>query len=225
MPIASLGAVLGLAVLDMLSPALVGITIYLLLAGGRSRTGMLVGTYLVTVAASYWLLGVALVLGLGAVLPHIDETTLSWVEGGVGAVLFSASWFIPARPRRTADRSEEPGGTLTARSAALLGLGTWVFEFWTAVPYFAAVGIIASAASPPGTWLGVLGGYVLVMILPGIALYLTWLALRERLRPRLERWRSRLTAGSRSAVSWTMGIVGVLLVLDALPDQMRFGAG
>lgn len=225
MSITTLGTVLTLAVLDMLSPALVGVSIYLLLAGRRSRTGLLLGICLGTVAVSYWLLGVAFMLGLGAVLPRISDAALSWIQIGAGVVLFTASWLIPTRPRTTMKHPDEPGRPPTVRGAAALGLGVWLFEFWTAVPYFAAVGIIASAAPPAATWLAVLGGYVLVMILPGLALYLTWLILKERLRPWIEGWRSRLSGGSRSAVSWAIGIAGVLLVLNALPDQIRLGAG
>ncbi len=102
----------------------------------------------------------------------------------------------------------------------LLGLGTWLFEFYTAVPYFAAVGLMTSAGLEPHEWLPLLGVYVIIMILPGIVLYLAWVVLQERMQERLERWQRRIATGSRNTVSWIVGIAGVLILLDALPDQI-----
>lgn len=73
MSMLTITAVLGLAVVDMLSPALIGVTLYLLLARPR-RTGLLLGVYLATVAAAYLLLGVVLMVGLGAVVPVSTRT-------------------------------------------------------------------------------------------------------------------------------------------------------
>lgn len=96
------------------------------------------------------------------------------------------------------------------------GLGTWLFEFYTAVPYFGAIAVMTSAGLAPSSWLPLLGIYVVIMILPGLVLAVAWLLLRERLRERFERWQHKLSAGSRSALSWTLGIAGVLVFLDAL---------
>lgn len=105
-------------------------------------------------------------------------------------------------------------------SILLLGLGTWLFEFYYAVPYFAAVGIMTSAGLRPAAWLPLLGAYVVIMILPGIAMYVAWRSLGERMRERFERWQRRLGSGSRTALSWIVGIAGVMIFLDALPDQI-----
>lgn len=212
----TIGAMLGLALLDMLSPAVVGVTLYLLLARPR-RVGLLLGAYLATVAAAYFVLGVLLMLGLSAVIPAIDPTVWRWVQGGIGVALFTGSWFIPTRK---SDWEPQRARAFTVPAAILLGLSTWLFEFATAVPYFAAVGIMTASGAEPSIWLPVLGGYVVIMILPGIALYLAWLLLRDRMRDRFERWQHKLHGGSRTALSWIVGIAGVLIFLDALPNQI-----
>lgn len=221
MSIVTAAAVLGLAVLDMLSPALVGVSMYVLLARPR-RPGLLLTAYLGTVAVAYFVLGALLMLGLEAVLPVIDPAVWPWVQGGIGIALFIASWFLPARK---AEAPRAPSRALTVRSMILWGLGTWLFEFSTAVPYFGAIGIMTAAGLAPAQWLILLGAYVLIMILPGIALFLTWLLLRDRIRDRLERWRSRLAAGSRSMAGWIVGIAGVLIFLDALPEEISITIG
>ena len=216
MSLVTVGAVLGLAVLDMLSPTLVGVTIYVLLARPR-RTSALLGAYLGTVAVAYFALGVLLMLGLGAVVPAIDPTVWTWAQAGVGIALFAGSWFIPdKKPERA---SLEPP-RFTMRSMVLFGLGTWLFEFFTAVPFFGAVGIMTAARLEPAEWLLLLTVYVIIMVLPGVALHLAWAIMRERMRERLERWRRKLASGSRKALSWIVGIAGVLIFLDALPDQI-----
>jgi hypothetical protein len=216
--IATTGAVLGLALLDTLSPTVIGTTLYLLLTRPR-RMGALLGVYLGTVAIAYFALGVLLMLGLGAVLPHVDDTVLAWGQGAVGVALIVGSFFIPdGNPDRVRARS------ITPRSVLLLGLGTWLFEFATAVPYFAAIGIMTSAGLPAVQWLPLLGVYVTIMVAPGVLLFLAWAALRERMRDRFERWRKRLSGGSRSTLRWIVGIAGALILLDALPDRITITA-
>jgi hypothetical protein len=99
-------------------------------------------------------------------------------------------------------------------------LGTWLFEFYTAVPYFAAIGIMVSAGLEPSRWLPLLGAYVFIMILPGIALFLAWVFLRDRLKERFEGWQRKLSSGSRTTASWIAGIAGAVLFLNALPAEI-----
>jgi cytochrome c biogenesis protein CcdA len=216
MSAATLAAVLGLAVLDMLSPAVIGVTIYVRLARPR-RSVLLLGTYLGTVAVSYFVLGVLLMLGLGAIVPAIDPAVWQWVQAGVGIALFVGSWFIPDRKSERAPVQER---TFSVSSMVILGLGTWLFEFYTAVPYFGAIGIMTAAELEPAVWLLLLAAYVIIMILPGIALYLVGAIVRERMHDRLERWRRRLDSGSRNTLRWIVGIAGVLIFLSALPSEI-----
>ncbi|MCK2216997.1 GAP family protein [Actinomadura sp. ATCC 31491] len=179
------------------------------------------GVYLATVAAAYFALGVLLMLGLNAVVPLVDGTAWAWGQGVLGAALVVGSFFIPGGGSGRAVPRER---SLTARSMLLLGLGTWLFEFATAVPYFGAVGVMTAAGLSPAQWLPLLAAYVTVMVLPGILLPAAWTLLGDRLRDRFGRWHDRLSAGSRTTLSWIVGIAGVVLLLDALPDQITVTA-
>jgi predicted small integral membrane protein len=219
--IETIGAVLGLALLDTLSPTVIGITLYLLLSRPH-RVGALLGVYLGSVAIAYFALGVLLMLGLGAVVPHVDDTVWAWGQAALGAALLVGSFFIPDKnPERASVRAR----SFTMRSMLLLGLGTWLFEFATAVPYFGAIGIMTVADLPAVQWSPLLGGYVIIMVLPGILLFVAWAALGERMRERFERWQSKLSSGSRTTLRWIVGIAGVLLLLDAAPDQITITMG
>ncbi|MEW9553011.1 GAP family protein [Nonomuraea sp. NPDC050783] len=209
-----------LAVIDSTSFGTLVIPVYLLLSRDRSRTsGLLV--YLATIAVFYFLVGVALMLGLTAALESFGEALHSraayWVQLVLGVGLFALSFrFDPKRraKRGRPERRFEPvaGGP---RAMVLLALGAGAIEVATMVPYLAAVGILTTSGLPATRWLPLLAGYVLVMILPPLALMGLRAVAGARLEPRLERLRAWLTRHSASMVSWALAIIGFLLARDA----------
>ncbi|MCK2217882.1 GAP family protein [Actinomadura sp. ATCC 31491] len=210
-----------LALVDSTSFGTLVIPVYLLLSGGRSRTsGLLV--YLATIAAFYFLVGVALMLGLSAALDGFGEALSSpaayWTQLVLGAGLFALSFPLGRRPpRRSAPRTGGPG------TMVLLGLTAGAVEVATMVPYLAAVGLMTTSGLPAAQWLPLLAGYVLVMIAPPLALMALRGVAGAWLEPRLERLRAWLTRHSASMVSWAVGIIGFLLARDAAA-HLFFGA-
>ncbi|MBB5781212.1 GAP family protein [Nonomuraea jabiensis] len=212
MSIETIGAVLGLALLDTLSPTVIGMTLYLLLVR-PPRVGALLAVYLGSVAIAYFALGVLLMLGMGALAPRMEGNAWAWGQAALGAALIVGSYFIRDR---TPERASIRARSFTMRAMLLLGLGTWLFEFATAVPYFGAIAIMTSAGLTAAQWSPLLGGYVTIMVLPGLLLLLAWAALGGRTRERFERWRDRLSSGSRSTLRWIVGIAGALILLEAV---------
>ncbi|MEE2037014.1 GAP family protein [Nocardiopsis sp. CT-R113] len=206
--------VAGLALLDTLSPATIGISLYVLLSGARSVARPLFA-FLGTVALFYFVLGCALMLGFGFLLDTLggaaDSAPVSWAMVVLGGGLLVYSFLAPTKPRA----QRRPA---SFRTVAMIGLGlaTGLLEGGTAFPYFGAIGIMTTAELPATTWLAVLAAYNVVMVLPPILLYLGHRALGERLRPRLERWRSKVEAGSREALAWIIGLVGFFLLANGL---------
>lgn len=207
-------SIAGLAVLDMLSPTTIAVTIGVLLTGG-TRVGRLLVVYWVTLTVAYFLLGVVLMLGLGAAFAAIGEAMALWIQAAIGAGLLVGSFFITDRPPEQVKARSTPRA-LTPAAMIVLGMGTWTFEAATAVPYFAAIALMTSAALTVWQWLPILAGYTLVMIVPCVALLGAWTLSGDRLRPRLERWRAKLSTGSRTALSWIVGIAGFLILRDAI---------
>lgn len=108
----------------------------------------------------------------------------------------------------------EGGGSLVA----LVGLALAAAGIETAsmVPYLSAIGLLTASDLTLTSGIPVLVGYCLVMILPALVLLaLRVLAYRWVRGPleRLEAWMSRSAA---SMTAWIVGILGVLLALDAL---------
>ncbi|TMR94396.1 GAP family protein [Nonomuraea basaltis] len=210
-----------LAVVDSTSFGTLVIPIYLLLASGRSRVTRLL-IYLGTIAVFYFLVGVALMLGLSAAMETFGDALHSrpayWVQLVLGVGLFLLSFRFDPKSRAKRGKPEhrfEPrlGGP---RVMVLLGLTAGVLEVATMVPYLAAIGIMTTSGLAAGQWLPLLAGYVLIMILPPLALMGLRGIAGAWLEPRLERLRAWLTKHSASMVSWALAIVGFLLARDAV---------
>lgn len=205
----------GLALLDTLSPATIGVTLYLLLSETR-RLGSRLYVYLSVVAGVYFVIGVCLMLGMEA-LAHtftsfIQNRLVSWILFGIGALLFIASFYVPTKKRKELPRVR----SYSLGAMAILGLTTSLVEAGTAFPYFAAIGLMASAELNMLQWLPILFGYNFVMVLPPLFLYGMYLLFGRRARRPLNRLSEKVGAMSGSALSWVMCIVGLLLIFNSL---------
>ncbi|MBD2761989.1 GAP family protein [Kocuria sp. cx-116] len=111
-----------------------------------------------------------------------------------------------------ADTRAGAGSLAALMGLALVGVS---LEVATMVPYLAGIGIISSTSPSLTISLVLLAGYCLVMIAPALILTLGRLVARNALeRPlsALDRW---LTKNAQSTTSWIIGIVGVLLAINA----------
>ena len=84
------------------------------------------------------------------------------------------------------------------------------------LPYLAAVGVLVAAGLPAAGQAAVLAGYVLVMVTPALVMFGLRRAAGSRVEPRLRRIETWLNRNTASATAWTVGIIGVLLAVDAL---------
>lgn len=209
-----------LAVVDSTSFGTLGIPLYLLLSSERSQVSRFL-IYLATVAIFYFLVGVALMLGLSTLMENFGELlqsrTAYWAQLALGVGLFALSFrFDPKRRQKLGkpERRFEPrlGGP---RVMVLLGLTAGLLEVATMVPYLAAIGIMTTSNLSTAQWLPLLAAYVAIMIMPPLVLLGLRTVARGWLEPKLERLRAWMSKHSASAVSWALGIVGFLLARDA----------
>lgn len=214
--------VYGLALLDTLSPATIGVTVYVLLTA-RRRVARMLTTYAVTVAAFYFALGAALLIGLDTALgrfgDHLHSDIAYLIQAGAGVAMFAASWFVPTRraaegPAVAAEQRASRAHTMPAMVA--LGITTGLVEGAMALPYLAAIGIMTTADLAPAQWIPLMAGYNLVMVAPVLVLSLAWWMLGERVRPRMDRIRTWIATRSGEALAWALGILGFMIVGDAV---------
>ena len=214
-----------LALIDSTSVGTLLIPIWLLLAPGRVRVSRVL-VYLSTVAAFYLVVGVFSVLGASTLREEIEtalaQQWVTWVQLVVGVLLFAWSWRLDPKRRPSGSgrllrwRDRVTGENGSARGLMLLAVVAAGIEVATMLPYLAAIGIITAAGL---TWLAsgvVVAAFCLVMVLPAAVLVIVRLAATGAITPVLARIDNWFTKHGQNTTSWIVGIVGVLLALDAL---------
>src|SRR5918998_1018590 len=198
----ALAGLAGLALVDSTSFGTLLLPLMMLLSP-QVRTRNLV-LYLVTIAAFYFLVGLALLAGaraaVAAIGPALEITPAYVVQLALGVGLFVLSFVIDPRAvaKRRAKRGlppKEPGAWQRRALGPEATVGTvmgvavlaGLVEVASMLPYLAAIGIIIAAGVPTAAQLGVLAGYVVVMVAPALVLFAVRRAARSRMEPRLRR--------------------------------------
>jgi len=229
----TLGGLVLLALVDGTSFGTLLIPLWMMLAP-RVRAARLL-LYLAVVCGFYFAVGLGLLAGLEVVTPVLTEVADSRaarvVQLVVGVALLLLSYVVdPAydgigRKRPAGERGPSPraqrwqaqltASDVSARNVVGIALAAAVLEVATMLPYLAAVGILTTSGEPIGVQVGLLGGYVVVMVLPALLALALRLGAQRLVEPTLERLGGWMTSRAGSAVAWVVGIVGVLMALDA----------
>ena len=213
-----LPAIVGLAVVDSINPSALLATIALLLRGRSARP--LVAVYVAAILVTYFAIGLALTLGLGLTPEAVLASDAAYLaQGAIGAAMLAYAVAVPGRGRhRDRDPATHPKLAAVRRPAAVFALGVAVtaLELPTALPYLGAVGAITRADLAVGDWLPLLGVYNLIFVLPPLVLLAAHVALGDRAGALLERLRARLGGAAREGLLWLLGLVGFVLLADAL---------
>lgn len=205
----------GLALLDMLSPATIGVTVYILLTEKKRVTKRLL-LYFMTVASVYVAIGIFFMVGTGFLVNWItnilENKVVSWGVFSLGAIVFTASFFMPEKKQ-----SNEAKPTSTNMFAMIpLGLTTSLLEVGTALPYFTAIGMMVTAhVSWMESFLAIIG-YNVIMILPPVILLIFYRLFYAWMQRPLKRIHEKLNNQKSSTLSWVMCIVGIILVFSSL---------
>jgi len=205
----------GLALLDTLSPTTLGVTVYLLLTE-KERLSSRLMIYLVTVAAFYFFVGVAFMLGMDMLLAAFSSIfqnrIVSWVTLIIGGILFIASFYYPESKKSDLPRLK----SISKTSMIVLGFSTSLIEVGTAFPYFAAIGLMTTSNLAVFQWLPILAGYNFIMVLPPLIVFSLHLLLGSVMQRPLEKLQIKISKHSGSAISWIMCIVGLILIFNSL---------
>jgi hypothetical protein len=218
-----IGSLVALALIDSTSFGTLLIPVWMMLAPGRLRKSRIL-LFLVTVAACYLVIGVALLAGatalLDAVRPVFDSTAFRWVQLVVGLVMLVGSFFGGRR------RGGQPGRLLRWRERALAEDGSARALVWVAVaavgieaasmlPYLGALGLLGASGLSFAQSGAVLAGYCLVMILPALVLLAVRAVASGAMQGALERLDAWITRSASGTTWWIVAIIGFLVARDA----------
>jgi cytochrome c biogenesis protein CcdA len=175
-------AVMGIAVPDSLNPTLI-IAVVILALGPRpfrSTLAFTLGVFAVTLAG-----GIVVALGLGdlilSLLPKVSRTLKYELMTVIGVALILGGGVLWWR-RSSLGESEplehqEPHG---AGSTLLLGAGMGGVEFFTAFPYFAAIGLVVGSSVSGASKVALIVLYNVIYVLPLIAVVVLCAVMGER---------------------------------------------
>ncbi|KGR82035.1 GAP family protein [Lysinibacillus odysseyi] len=203
----------GLAFVDMLLPATLGITLYLLLTMKKKVTRHLF-VYLLTVSSLYFGVGFLLMLGLGYILRFLSDifqdNLTSWGLLLIGVALFISGFYLSRRRKQKNKRKMPILNNMYSMVA--IGFTTALVEVSTAFPYFAAIGLMTSAKLTWLEWLPILVAYNFLMIVPSILLYLFFRFFSNGKYKRFEKWRAKVESNQDTSLSWFISMFGLLLI-------------
>lgn len=242
--LASLAGPLGLVVLALVDSTSMGtlvIPLILLVVGegGARRVSGRTLLYLAVIGVFYLLLGVALLAGLLPLMERLGHLlaapqTMVLLAAAGAALLW---WSFRLDPKAIAKRGGDPEASArrwtararraSGRPSALvpLALGAGLIEAASMIPYLAALGIIADMGIGLPRGALVLLGYCAVMILPALLLCGARVLLGERGDRFLERVHDRAVRNASGAFSWTVGIIGVILLLNTAGPAIGWLSG
>lgn len=203
-----------LALLDSLNPMSIGLQVYLLLT---PRPVARVAAYVLGTYVAYLAGGMLLFLGLDAALrafaPGPAGPSAHLGMAALGALLVAAGWWLRRSPDaatvQKAPRWLHPAYTL------LLGAVMTASDVPTALPLIAAVERLTGAYQTLADALPALGLYVLIYVLPLLALLATYSLLRERCTGLLEAARRGVARWSRPALQACLYLAGALLLVNS----------
>lgn len=208
-PLIYIGA---LAILDMFSPAIIGVSVYILMKA-KAKQATLLLSYLLTVVIFYFCVGLCLMIGLDFIIDPIanifNHKAAKIFLTVVGGLLFISSWFVPKRSNVGSPKPKK----FTVAAMIALGLTTSIFEVATAIPYFAAIGLMISNQFSSFEWLPILIGYNVIMILPALALLFLFILSRRFAQKPLNYLQSLAQKNTSSALSWIMCIAGIIMLV------------
>lgn len=201
------------AILDMFSPAIIGVTVYVLMTA-KAKQAKLLLSYLLTVVLFYFCIGLCLMIGLDSIIDPLanlfNHESTKTVLTVVGGILFIGSWFVPKKKSVESPKIKK----FTVAAMIVLGLTTSIFEVATAIPYFAAIGIMISNHFSTFEWLPILIGYNVMMVFPALALLFLFILSRRFAQKPLNYLQSKIQKSTSSALSWIMCIVGLIMLIN-----------
>lgn len=218
-------SLVGLALVDSTSIGTLVIPIWFLLAG-RTLTTRKFFIYVGTVAAFYFLVGLFILSGLSAFLENsqglLSTKPVLYIQAAIGIGLFIFSFKFGSKRKKEGTgrinrwHSQITSGSLSTRAVVMLALAATALELATMVPYLAAIGLLMTSDLAWAEQILLLGGYVIVMVLPALVLFGIHAIVYEKIRPFLEKVSAWTLKNTSESLGWIIGIAGFLVARDAI---------
>jgi len=178
------------------------------------------------------LLVLSFVLELPKVLVTAQRATSR--NGNTGVYARLASWRATAvgEPPAAQPAASVYTTTVVQRgrvSLMTIALTAGALEVATMLPYLASIGLLTASAPAlelsPAHSAGLLAAYCVVMLLPALVLLSGRILLRSLITPVLNALDAWFARNGQSTIAWIVGIVSVVLMLNAWPAVQQLLTG
>jgi cytochrome c biogenesis protein CcdA len=201
-------------VIDSINPSALVVTLYLLT---RERPAPKIAAYIAGIFCVYFGLGLALMLGLGSIFKTlegaVENPIVYGLQAAIGLTMLIYALFAKA-DQPTSSRALPTSSKLGA--IFVLGMVVTFVELSTALPYLAAIGILLNASLSAAQWLPVLLVYNGIFVLPPLVMLAAAIFGPRAFGKRFASWREKLSRSARETWLWLLGIIGFLLLADAV---------
>ncbi len=196
---------------DILNPVLFAFMVY---AAGGARPALTSGAMLAGHTLAYLAAGIVIGLSLEQILEYLAEPKA--IDFAIGGMLGGALvWLALKTVRDKGDRPQEPQAKLTLLSAFMTGAIINFVGIPFALPYFAAVDQLLKADLSGLQIVLNLSAYNLLYALPFLLVPVLVLVMGERSKATLARINEWLERVSSVLMPLLIGILGLVLILDA----------
>ncbi|NOU85324.1 hypothetical protein GC102_05940 [Paenibacillus sp. LMG 31460] len=202
------------AVLDTISPSVLGATAYIMLTQSK-RKGQHLLLFLILTQGAYFILGVIFMLGIEPVIDLFQQLKKSIFVDVIfliaGVTLIYLSFSLPKLTKSKNDNLyarifRKLGGALRVKVIVMIAFSVFFIEATQAVPYWATLGLITYNQLPILIWLPTIAIYNIVMVLPSLVLLLLYKIKPGKTEIKLEAFKNRLMHSN--ATLWAIGGAG-----------------
>ncbi|MEW6038384.1 MAG: GAP family protein [Pseudomonadota bacterium] len=206
--------IVGIAILDSVNPPANAIQLYLL---STVKPIPRTAAFVLGVFGANYLGGLLAVLGLGALLRELTADWSGLIDASartiLGFALLAAAYYLH-RHAREGVTAKKPKSLRPVHSF-ILGVAVTCAELPTALPYLAAIAVLAQAGLGAAEAAGALLVYNIVFVLPLLVLMSLYLILRRKRAVRLEKLERLVSLWFPRLLPIFLTILGVMLIAGA----------
>ncbi|WP_337969850.1 GAP family protein [Virgibacillus salexigens] len=208
------GIILFLAVLDTLSPSVLGGTAYILLTKSEKKDQRLL-LFLVITQGAYFVLGVIFMFGIEPVIDLFrqlkESSFVSVIFLIIGLTLIYLSFSLPKWTKNKNGNAyacifQKIGGAISFKVIVIIALSAFLIEVTQAIPYWAMLGLITYHKLSLPIWLPTIAVYNIIMVLPSLVVLILYKNNPKKTEIKLVKFKNRLIRSN--ATLWAIGGAG-----------------
>lgn len=212
------GILLGLAVVDTLSPSVLGGTAYIMLTKSEKK-GQRLLLFLAITQGAYFVLGVLFMLGIEPVIDVFrqlkESSFVSVIFLIIGLTLIYLSFSLPKWTQNKNGNAysrifQKTGESLSVKVIVIIALTVFLIEVTQAIPYWAMLGLITYHKLSLPVWLPTIAMYNIIMVLPSLVILLLYKNHPQKTEFKLVKLKNRLIHSK--ATMWAIGGAGGIFV-------------